>query len=125
MCWELRTLCLHADICVCIATSTVYDIYYRFVDTQKKYVVEMYILLLLFNSILSFNTEVSAEVWWRGTIQQLVATFTVVEFSIVASVYTTHGESIYTKCQHSELNSQSDCNLDWRHHQHMHTTPPT
>ena len=28
--------------------------------------------------------------------------------------------------QHSELNSQSDCSLDWWHHQHMHTrtAPP-
>ena len=50
MCWELRTLCLHADICVCIAT-----VYYtRFVDKQKKYVVEMYILLL-FNVLLFKN----------------------------------------------------------------------
>ena len=35
--------------------------------------------LLLFSiAVRTFNTEVSAEVWWRGTVQQLVAMFTVV-----------------------------------------------
>ena len=52
MCWELRTLCLHADICVFICIATVY--YTRFVDTEKKYVVEMN-TPLLFNALLFKN----------------------------------------------------------------------